>query len=87
MQRRERHEIELQRQLAADLLALLRRDAVPLVDRYQQHAAALERLTEHAGILLADVVVRIERHDDDMRLGNRLQRPGDTGALDRILDA
>ena len=87
MQRRKRHEIELQRQLAADLLALLRA-AMPshLLTAIRMHAAALERLAEHARVLLADVVVRIEHHDHHVRLGDRLQGARDAGTLDRILD-
>ena len=37
-------------------------------------------------VLLADVVVRVEHQDHDMRLGDRLQRLGDAGALDRVID-
>src|SRR5580704_5786897 len=47
VQRRERHEIELESQLAVDGLPLVERNAVPLVYRDDERAAALERDAQH----------------------------------------
>ena len=83
MQRREWHEIELQRQLSMNLLALLRRNPVPLVDGDDERAAALQRYTENARVLLRDRVMRIDHQDHHVRLIDRLQRLRDARPLDR----
>ena len=85
MQRRERGEVELERELTLDLRALLGEDPVPLVDRDDERPAALERESQHARVLLGDGVVRIEHQDHDVRLVDGLERLRDAHALDRIL--
>jgi len=86
MQRRKGHEVQFQGQLALDLLALLRCNPVPLVDRDDERPPALERQSQHARVLLGDRVVRIEHHNDHVRFVDGLQRLGDACALDQILD-
>jgi hypothetical protein len=43
VQRRKRHEVQLQCELTVDLIALFLRDTVPLIYSDQQRAPALER--------------------------------------------
>jgi hypothetical protein len=85
VQRCKGHEIELQPELPLDLLALILLDAVPFVDGDDQRAPALQRDAQYACILLGDRVVGVQHHDHHVRLIDRLQRLGDTGALDDIL--
>ena len=84
MHRRERHEIELQRELAANLVALVHGNAVPLVHGEEHGAAALQRETEHACVLLAHLFVRIEHENHDVRIFDGLQRLRDADALDDV---
>ncbi len=86
MQRRKGYEVEFQGELALDLLALLRCDPVPFVDRDDERPPALERQSQHARVLLGDRVVRVEHQDDHVRLVDGLQRLGNAHALDEVLD-
>ena len=87
MHRREIEERQAQVQAGADLVALVRGDAVPLVDGDDQRAAALGDDAEQARILLGDRVVRVDHADHDVRRVDRLQRLDDAEFLDRFLDA
>ena len=63
MHRREAQEVEPQVEAVADRVALVRRDAVPLVDGDHQRPALLGDQPEQARVLLGDRVVRIEHAD------------------------
>ena len=84
--RRERHEIQLQFHLTPDVVPLLHGNVIPLVHGEDQRASTLKCKTEHARILLADLLMRIDHVDDDMRMLDRLQRLRDADALDHIVD-
>ena len=67
MQRRKIGELQPLLDLAADQVALLGRDVVPLVDGEHQRPALLDHGAEQARVLLGDVVVRV--HDDHHHVG------------------
>ena len=86
MQRRERHEVDLERQQAADLVALFHGDVVPLVHGEDQRPAARQRQAQHARVLLADGVLRVDHHGDHVRLGDGLQRLRHREDFDFVFD-
>ncbi len=59
VQWRERHEVELEGELAVDRLALIGRNSIPLVDCNDQRATPLESDPKHARILFRNRVVGI----------------------------
>ena len=87
MDRREVEERQPQIETGANLVALVRGNAVPLVDGDDQRAAALGDHAEQARILLRDGVVRVDDADHDVRRIDGLQRLDDAELLDRFLDA
>ena len=86
MHRRVGNEVEFEFQLPTDLIALLDRNAVPLVHGDDERTTPIQREPEHVRILLTDGVMRIDDEDDDMRRVDCLQRARDTRLLDEILD-
>ena len=87
MHRREIEEAQPLRELVADLVALLLRDVVPLVDRDDERAAAVGDEAEQRRVLLGDGLARIDHADHDVRVLDRLQRLDDAPFLEVFLDA
>ena len=62
----------------------VRVDRVPLVDRDDDGAAALEDVAGDVRVLVGDALGRVEQQEDDVGLGDRLQRLDDRELLDRL---
>jgi hypothetical protein len=65
--RREGYEIQPERDAAAHGLALVHRNAIPLVDGQQQRPAPLQHQAQHGCVLLRDSLVGIQHHHHHMR--------------------
>ena len=84
LDRRVLHERQLQLQLAPHGVPLVRRQAVPLVDRDDHGPAAFRREPEQAGVLVGNAVARIQHGDHDGGGVDRTKRLDNTEFFHRV---
>ena len=72
MHRCEAQEIELEVEPVADGVALVGRDAIPLVDRDHERATLFGDESQQARVLVGDGVVGVDHADHDIGSINRL---------------
>ena len=84
--RREAQEREALLDRALQRLLLVVVDRVPLVDGQHHGTAAFQDVAGDVRVLVGDALRGVEQQEDDVRIGDRLQRLDDRELLDRLED-
>ena len=86
METREGQEGQLARNVALQALAPIIINCVPLVDPHHQRPAGLEREAGDVGVLVGNILRRVEHQHDHVAFLDRLQGLDDGELLDRLED-